>query len=675
MAAAILVRHAPEPKNKPPWAYESLPALPLWFWTTLIGLALAVRLYKLTDLPVWPTTDEGASAFFATQLNHQWHWNLFFGISHLPPGFYWLLALFFKIIPPSLFSLWLFPALISMGTLTMGYLASRHFFSKSFSTLMALFWSFCFWPLYLGRFNISPILIPFWECFCLLLLGHYLHARSFELKIRRGLCLSLGLGLGFYINLHWPLIAFMIGIAYLCSLRSIKKTGQQIFLFLIGFLPIFLLLIPLIIQYVNLPTNTYLESLWVFKNNISLIHYLQIAGSYLTALFWGIDPEIHEFGYRPLWGGFLNPLMDTLFFLGLIELVQQRRHPWVRWIMGAFLLFLLPGFLTSNFEIFRILPVLPLLLFCVALGFQVLLIRLPGEKTVYFLGMICLCSFGIDFFHLSWIYPNFWKSHPEKWEQYAKQRQCYDAYQILKQIQVTREPGLVLNEFTTCLGKDPKEQSLTVACFPFDAQRNSSLGFEKARWAAVLVETPDVLFLSQRFPKSKWFELGPSLYPNAPPHRYWMMVTSLTNQNTETFQRWSIANLFLQDLFYESLNPVNLHFREDMNYRLFENHKLFKSDLFLESHFWKVVVDNLMSAGQPESRILSAVQWGLKKGYPSAENYHFLGNLFFASGKYHEARRSYEIAGRLDPFFRPPKETLEKLDRLEQNQLKKIHVQ
>src|SRR5579872_1727668 len=156
---------------QPPWEREIFSAIPSWALGLLFLLAFGVRLYKLTTLSFWPEVDEGSMGYYASQMAAKWRWDFFFGFNYISPGPIWLLALFFKAFPPSLLTLWFFPVLVSMGTMGVGYWACRQFFSRSFSLLWAWGWAFSFWPLYVSRFDIPPILVPFWECLALLILG------------------------------------------------------------------------------------------------------------------------------------------------------------------------------------------------------------------------------------------------------------------------------------------------------------------------------------------------------------------------------------------------------------------------------------------------------------------------------------------------------------------------
>jgi hypothetical protein len=650
---------------KPLWKMEIFSAIPLWLSGFLLLLALLIRLYKLTTLSLWPEVDEGSLGFYAAQMAQQWHWHFFFGFNYCSPAPVWLLALFFKVLAPSLFSLWLFPVLVSMVTLLLGYAACRQFFSRSLSFLWALGWAFSFWPLYISRFNLLPDFVPLWECLGLFCLGRCLKISATR-PLFTWLLMGMVLGSGFYVSYFlWPEVGGMIGLALLFFIPSIRQTGKKGGLSLAAFLPAILMPVPLALIRLELPRETYLPTIWPFHDPFSWASYLANVCSHLTGIFWGLISPVDTFCYKPFWGGFLNPLLGAFFFVGLAEMIRQRRQPWALWTGAASLVFILPVFLTNNVEMFRIIPLMPLVLFSVALGCQAVLLSLVGRGRVYFLLAVGLFSLGLDAYHLGVVYPDFWKSQPALWDQYAKERECYLAYQRLEALSRSRGPGLVLTEFPVPLELDPREQSLVLACHPFDVSRNPGLGMERASWVALLVETPDLPFLRRRFPQAQWEELGPALYRFVPaqPIYYYMAILPITPQNAGMFHRWARADEFLEGMVYESLCPTSVQFRRIIARQMLQNYGLFQGDPFLESHFWTTLSENFQKDGQLEDA-WQALKSGLEKGYPFPQKYYYMGFFLFKAGHYHSAREAYSTAARLDAFFTPPPEARKELDRL-----------
>src|SRR5581483_2791827 len=170
-----------------------------WLWGLLAALAFGTRLYRLMSLSLWPTRDDGNYSFAAMELNRNSIMPFFYGIGEQAPVFRYLQAGFVKFVEPSLFSIWLFPALISLFIVPAGYWAARGFASKKFSLVFAFLAAGSFWPVLLGRFCLS------WGLFCswqLIVFG--MTARL--LKVDKGVqkrfdasLLGLMVGAGFYI--------------------------------------------------------------------------------------------------------------------------------------------------------------------------------------------------------------------------------------------------------------------------------------------------------------------------------------------------------------------------------------------------------------------------------------------------------------------------------------------
>jgi 4-amino-4-deoxy-L-arabinose transferase-like glycosyltransferase len=119
--------------------------IPLALWFFFGFLVFFTRFYKLTSIPSWPTNDEGIFATMALELLKKWNWSILWGEVRFEPFLIWGLGGFFKIIPPSLLSLRLFPAFVSIVTILLSYWASRQYFSKRTSFIFCWIFAFSFW--------------------------------------------------------------------------------------------------------------------------------------------------------------------------------------------------------------------------------------------------------------------------------------------------------------------------------------------------------------------------------------------------------------------------------------------------------------------------------------------------------------------------------------------------
>jgi len=649
----------PRAAGRPLWEKDSFAPSP-WVWAVLLGLGVFLRFYKLTSLPVWPVTDEGRDSFLAMHLNRQWHWNLFFNSNHVSAGYYWLLALFFRLFPPSLFSLWLFPVLASLAAWGLGYWACRRFFPKTLSFLWAGAFGLGFWPLYLSHFNTVQVLSLLWECACFGLASFCLLPAKGRPSRPRWAVTGMALGMGFYFYIpSWlPVWAVLTG-ALLLRVGSPRSAGHRPGLLLSLLLPMALPCLPLVAAWAALPPDRYFSRVSAFQDGMTPYQYLATLGSNVTGLFWGTHPDLDYFAYRPLWGGFFDPIAGALCFLGLIELFKWRRHIVARWFVIALLAVYLPLLLAGNLELFRLAGAMPLLLFAEALGALVFLNSLKGRAAgTWVLALTAALSAGLGAYHLAVAYPAFWEKNPGLWDQYAKQRECYDAYYgVLEPLSRSRGPGFILTEFSIPLDQDPRDQNLLVASYPFDAQANPGIGVQKAQWAALFIKGPDLPFLRRRFPGIQWRELGRDLSRQSPEYPYYMAVLPVDGATGPLLERWASANLFLQEILYRNLCPASAGFRQDINGLLLENYGLFKGDPFLETHFWRVLAVNSGLSGQYKVAA-NALQLGLERGYPTADAYFFLGKALVRAGDREGARDAFTMAGRLDPALKPPPDFL-----------------
>jgi len=160
----ILLQVVAPPAQKEIPAYQTnLFRVPALAWLLVVFVALFLRFYKIGELSVWPMWDEGHYAYFAIDLAEKWHWQLFFSSAQYMPVYVWLEGLFFKVLGPSLFSMWLYPLLYSLILLPLAYAAARMVFSDSYAFLYFLLVSLSFWPLYVPNFSNDIGLCLIWE--------------------------------------------------------------------------------------------------------------------------------------------------------------------------------------------------------------------------------------------------------------------------------------------------------------------------------------------------------------------------------------------------------------------------------------------------------------------------------------------------------------------------------
>src|SRR5579872_6433426 len=209
MAAAFFLL-----KKRDPFKEESLPTAAPWIWVVILALAVFLRFYRLTSLS-WPYADEGLFGYFATLQGEKWDWRVFHDFRTTPLVYSWGLSLFYRFLGHSLSTLWLYPALWSLGCVPLAWMAARLAYPRSLAFLIFCWMSLSFWPLYMGRFSTQCVFLVFWECLTFFALAKYLTQQKSPSASKNIWILAFLTGTGFYTYLAWPLVALMVGLTLL----------------------------------------------------------------------------------------------------------------------------------------------------------------------------------------------------------------------------------------------------------------------------------------------------------------------------------------------------------------------------------------------------------------------------------------------------------------------------
>lgn len=634
---ALLRASFTKASTKPPlYLLEFLPPISIWVFIGIGILALGVRFYRLDSLSLWPHFDEGLYGFYALKIGHLWDWRLLYGHSQAPPFYIWIQAGLFKILSPSLRTIWLLPALISMATPPLSYLAARRFFSKSLSLLILFLFSTCFWSFYVARFSFMTVLVPLGECLVLFLLGNLLKSTNFEDGKKKAVWLSLGLGFGFYLHIHWFVIS-----GFLLLFLAFWLRGKSGHLAASLFLPGSLLCVPLLYASLQNGYGMYLRDLLPSSQTSGILQQTTTIFQYLSAIFWGLGPEFHT--YQPFWGGFLNPVLDALFLMGLAEIIKNAKIPLYRFLLAALIFFFLPALLTQTLEPFRLLPMLPILLAVTALGWGCLCRGLPKNKIIPATTLLLVFSFGLDFYHLAGPYHRNWDD-PQHWRNSLKSIERYRAYVILKKTASENGPGMIFSDFVpgNC---DP---TLTLADYSFNAAKNPSLKQDQAQWTAVLANIHYQSFLAQRFPGSQAYPLSKDLRGGDGGLMLW--IAPLSTLNRPIVNKWQEASQSLLPFIDQCLSYVHGKPFQPVLDSLAKVYPCFEGDPFLESVYWEKTADSDLKMNLPDHQAaIQSLKEGLKKGYPAAHLYYDLGVFYSMDQNPVKAREAFQQA-RKAPF-------------------------
>ena len=233
----------------------------------------------------------------------------------------------------------------------------------------------------------------------------------------------------------------------------------------------------------------------------------------------------------------MNPLWGALFFSGLVECWRRWRRPFIRWTVLGLGLCLLPGFASTGFELFRVLQVLPFLVLIAGLGMGSLLSSLPRSKRAVGAWIILILSSLLDCHHLWGPYHEIWGKPGPHWAD-LKSTEFWRAYEILKQPERVRGPGVLLNEFRTNVG----DQTLAVAAYSMDMARHAKFSLQGVRWIGVVLDIHYKTFLARKFPRGQWYWLGSNHLTRG---GIMLAIIPTDEKNLPVLQRWCEANRLL----------------------------------------------------------------------------------------------------------------------------------
>jgi 4-amino-4-deoxy-L-arabinose transferase-like glycosyltransferase len=587
------------------------------------ALAVILRLAGLTSLSGWPNFDEGWVSFLSLKLSQKWDWSLLLSSQNQPPFYFWGEALFFRLFGPSLSSLWLYPALLSLAALPVGYWAAQRYFSKNFSFFCLLFGVVNYWLVWGGRLS-EPLntVFPF-ECLALGILGVLLGAREKGKLGAWPLLLGIAAGLCAYTA---TLSFFGVALITLTvSWMGWKDTALRKPLW-VGFGIGLLIVLPLIGCAFGMGYGHYIASLWVSKDSGYYENHWMAPLSHITAVFWGARDWT-------LWGGLLNPVESALVFLGLAFAAKTHQAPLQSWLLSAFVFFFLPGMFTNNFEPFRAFLLVPVLLVLMVMGLGWLM----SECTTRFIrgaaavALLALCG-GLNLYHL-------WGPYHQTWGQLGpgssrfKSIETWRAYDVLNEIQQKEGPGLIFSDFGL------NTYYLIIPAYPFNALDNPQLG--KPKWAALVTNAQFAPYLSGVMPDCKWVWLSEHI--SSAQGGLELGIFPLTEQNTAIVERWKGAQVVLREALWETFDSSHPDPQGRALRLLQTNYSNFQGDPFLETLYWDHIQSTQLELGNTAGAV-EALQKGLQLGYRNDYFYLWLGELLKQEGQGVESQRAFAEA-------------------------------
>ena len=559
-----------------------------WLVGAVLILALAARLYKLTSYLSYPTSEEFMFAYNAIHLNDQWTWNPFFFVNGSPPLYFWILSLFLRVFGVTFRNIWLLPAVFSFLTVVFYFLAARRFFSRSFSFSCLLLLSFSFWPVFAGRFSINASWMVFWQAVTFWVLAETVRAASAGNP--RGWSAGLGLcaGIGLYVYFPWVLVALFLALTVgMGSFRGGRRSGAGFYWFAGGFL---LAALPLLAAALKTGFGSYCSILPALDGNEEASPW-PLAKHFLTFtdLLWeGWSPT---FEYLSHGGGFLNPLLGGLFFLGAFELWRFRRGPFPLWMASAFAVMFLPNLLLNTDHGYRLAPLLPIFLTAVALGFWVVYSSLRGRvlRAVFIPGLFFLSLF-LDAANMA-------KTMAMQQSETDKGfGTILNNCGFIRNLSQKYAPGRVYCDFLTDYWNSCY---LTVATFPYNALRNPSVPPERAAWAALVTDEWSFPILTKSFTGVQFIRTSPDR-PKAPYDT--LAVIPMNPANRKALEGWKEADAVFRESDFRFFNhPYQKPYGDLIGY-LRDHARVSGSSPFLGVYYWmKLGWLHFMDKNNPEA--------------------------------------------------------------------------
>ncbi len=657
----IVVKKTPLPEITPPWKLEFFNPPSFLSFFFLFLLAFVARWFVANNLIIWPIYDNGFLDTFAWKISQHWNHQFFYGYADVPVGYLWIISSFYKIISPSLGAVWLYLCFFSFFCLLIGYGISRFFFNRSFSFLMFFFLAFSFWPLLIEAMCPNVSLALALEC----VIGGGLtawHFSSVNHRIVWATIIGATIGIGYYFTNFLIAIPPFLGIWLLIQGR--KNGYISFFAYLASFL---VFMGPLLWQVYHSGIGHHMTQNWLFNSSTKpLFDRLRDSLSYITALFWGTWNG--NFRFTAFWGGLWNPVISSAIFLGIAEAARFRKHAEAWGSLFAFIFLLLPGLLSGNQEMMRIAAVLPIGLGLACVGFQKLLADTQPDRRTLILVILLFLSFSLDTYQLigpfrQWQLPG---NHNREFKSAAK----FQAYQILKKTADDLGPGRVFTEFAADFSGDVHlpDQTLRIACYPFNLVEKSQITSGRTPWVALLVNSFYRPFLQKRFPRGQW-----TLLPFDSTQPYGGLILGFLPWDSmlpEDQQRWNKIHLA-----FEEANALFLNRSTGGGYApaleaLARLQAQTLGDPLWQSCLMEKVLQCFLDQGNLPA-VAQALRWARRNGYNCGLWDYYEGSLeqqkgaiLAGQGRYAEALKLFQKAGLLNPRYRISPEILEQLTTL-----------
>jgi tetratricopeptide (TPR) repeat protein len=455
-----------------------------------------------------------------------------------------------------------------------------------------------------------------------------------ENKLKWFYPLAVLTGAGFYLEIYWPAVAATVVISVL--IFAIIKKGIWLKYATLLILLVAIIALPMAEARLKPP------GILPIANNFHLSSIPRSFVIYFSGIFW------HGFNsvpYGPNWGGFLNPVAASLFFLGFISLFSKTSFHFLKYyILFSLILFLLPGALSSSIDLLRINALLPIIVLLEIMGMESLLssrfrkILFPQIVIFMFLSLSVL----LDTYHFLGPYSDINKIPLNRqWRNLSYE----NAYHILKNESNLMGSLYLFSEFNM----DYDNKTLNVACYPFDALQNQKLDRSKTAFAALLVKMDYAPNLLSAFPGTQ-INVLPTGATNDDVLQMGLFLIPIQQISEKTIQDLAKADEICREINLQIKNK-NPNKRWDIFVDKFkENKNIFKTDAFLRTIFWeKVAFFYYLSSDFRKAS--EAYEMSMRQGLEVGHLYQNYGLCLKLIGENQKAEKAFkkarEISSRL----------------------------
>ncbi len=316
----------------------------------IIILAVLVRIIRLDQIPFGFWYDEAVNGLNSLKiLNDPNLFPIFFGDTNLPAHFNYLIALSTKIFGESVFSVRFVSAIVGVLTVVVAYYTGSELFNRKMGLMFAFLFAVSRWDINWSRIGMHGVTVPFFELLSIGLLLRSIRTRKLYLYAFTGL--SLGLGFLFYFPLRFFPIVIAIFLIFLWVKKRefLKFNWPGLVLLVVSAL---LIALPLIqftmfhpeeffsrIQNTSIFSDKTFEQAWQAIVETTREHLLMFN-------FRGDNNGRHNLSGSPM----LDPISGALFILGVALSVRYIYKPKYFLILCWFILMILPGILSLDFE-------------------------------------------------------------------------------------------------------------------------------------------------------------------------------------------------------------------------------------------------------------------------------------------------------------------------------------